>query len=70
VADAVRDGETGLHARFGASESLAEVLDRLLGDAELRSRLGAGARAFAERELSARLQLDRYVELYEELVAA
>jgi glycosyltransferase involved in cell wall biosynthesis len=41
----VRDGESGLVVPAGDSGALAEGIDRLLSDAELRERLGAGAAA-------------------------
>jgi phosphatidylinositol alpha-1,6-mannosyltransferase len=45
AADFVRDGETGLTVPPGDSAALATAMDRLLGDGELRDRLGAAARA-------------------------
>jgi glycosyltransferase involved in cell wall biosynthesis len=68
VTDVVRDGETGLHARFGDSRSLAGALERLLADDDLRVRLGAEGRELAEREFSSAVQVDRYVRLYEEVL--
>jgi glycosyltransferase involved in cell wall biosynthesis len=68
VIDVVRDGETGLHARFADSASLADAIARLLGDDELRERLGRNGRALAEQEFSSRVQVDRYVRLYEEVL--
>jgi glycosyltransferase involved in cell wall biosynthesis len=50
--DAVRDGETGLLVPPRDPVALREALERLLGDAELRARLGRVARIHAERELS------------------
>jgi glycosyltransferase involved in cell wall biosynthesis len=41
----VRDGKEGLHFREGDAADLARALDRLAGDAPLRARLGASARA-------------------------
>jgi glycosyltransferase involved in cell wall biosynthesis len=46
--DAVRDGETGLLAPHGDVDALADRLERLLADADLRERMGAAARRFAE----------------------
>lgn len=45
VAGVVRDGETGLLAREDSAMGLADVLDKLLGDAELRARLGKAGKA-------------------------
>jgi glycosyltransferase involved in cell wall biosynthesis len=41
----VRDGESGIVVRSGDPAALAQAIDTLLKDAELRQRLGAGARA-------------------------
>ena len=56
VTDVVLDGETGLHAAFGDPGSLAAALRTLLGDAELRARLGRRGRELAEAEFSRRVQ--------------
>jgi phosphatidylinositol alpha-1,6-mannosyltransferase len=48
VAEAVRDGETGLILRSSAGpDTIAPVVESLVLDAELRARLGANARAMA-----------------------
>jgi glycosyltransferase involved in cell wall biosynthesis len=41
----VREDQEGLHFREGDDADLARVLERLAGDAALRARLGAQARA-------------------------
>ncbi len=45
--ESVRDGESGFLVPTGAVAAWADALDRLAADAELRERLGRGARAFA-----------------------
>jgi glycosyltransferase involved in cell wall biosynthesis len=50
--DLVVDGETGLLVPPGDAAALHDALVRLLGDAELRSRLGAAARARAAEHFS------------------
>ncbi len=45
--ESVRDGETGMLVPHGDARALAAALRALAGDAPLRERLGAGARAFA-----------------------
>jgi glycosyltransferase involved in cell wall biosynthesis len=50
--DLVVDGETGLHVPPRDPAALRAALERLLGDRELRVRLGAAARERAERLLS------------------
>jgi glycosyltransferase involved in cell wall biosynthesis len=42
--DAIRDGETGLLVPPGNAVALREALERLLGDSDLRARLGSAAR--------------------------
>ena len=46
--EALLDGETGLLAPHGDVEALAAAIRRLVTDDELRGRLGAGARRYAE----------------------
>lgn len=46
--DSVVDGVTGFLAPHGDVDALADQVERLLRDGELRVRLGAGARSFAE----------------------
>jgi glycosyltransferase involved in cell wall biosynthesis len=70
VTDVVRHMETGYTARFGDADDLAQGLATLLGDQELLDRLGRRCREVAESEFPIELQVERYVALYEELVAA
>jgi glycosyltransferase involved in cell wall biosynthesis len=67
--DAVEDGATGLLVPPRDVAALRAALERLLGDAELRKRLGAAARAKAEREFSLDAAADALVALYREVVA-
>jgi glycosyltransferase involved in cell wall biosynthesis len=61
----IDDGETGLLAPPAEAAPLASALARLVGDPDLRSRLGEAARSRVfERHLPERL-VDAYVELYE-----
>jgi colanic acid/amylovoran biosynthesis glycosyltransferase len=62
--DAVVDGETGLLVPPRGVGALRAALERLLGDAELRARLGAAARAKAQRELSLDAAADALVRAY------
>lgn len=52
VADAVRDGVTGLLVPPDSPASVADAAIRLLSDPVLRTRLGAQARAAVERDLN------------------
>lgn len=63
--EAITDGETGLLVRPRDPDALRVAVERLLGDAELRSRLGAAARVYAERELSWEAATAALVALYE-----
>jgi glycosyltransferase involved in cell wall biosynthesis len=64
VTDVVRHEETGYQAQFGDVNDLARGVGLLLGDPELRERLGRQGREHAEREFSSKTQVSRYVELY------
>jgi glycosyltransferase involved in cell wall biosynthesis len=59
--DAVEDGVTGLLVE---PEGLRAAVERLLGDAELRSRLGAAAREHAQREFDWQASVERLLALY------
>ena len=50
VPEIVEDGETGLLIPTGDVPGLVQALDRLLGSAELRDRLGRNARRKIERD--------------------
>ena len=58
VPDVVRDGVDGFLVEAGAIDDLAERLERLAADPELRERMGAAGR---ERVLS-RYAVDRLVD--------
>jgi len=62
---AVHSGEHVIVAE--GDEATADAIVTLLHDAELRSRLGKAARAWAEDNLSWDVALDRYDRLYDEL---
>jgi L-malate glycosyltransferase len=71
VGDSARivvDGETGFVVPSGDPEMLADRLAELIGDKDLRSRMGA-AGASRMRDLYTRdLMLERYAALFEEIV--
>jgi colanic acid/amylovoran biosynthesis glycosyltransferase len=54
IPEVLRDGETGLMVPGHAPAALAAAIERLLGDAELRTRLAAGARALIDHEFDVR----------------
>ena len=70
LAEVVIDGETGLHVAAGDSESLAEALKILLGNKALSERMGAAARLDALARLSLDRHVERFIDLYENLLAA
>jgi glycosyltransferase involved in cell wall biosynthesis len=63
----IRPGEHALVVE--EDEATAEAIATVLGDVELRRRIGRAARAWAEANLSWDVALDRYERLYEELTA-
>ena len=69
LVDAVEDGVTGLLVPPGDTAALRAAVERLLGDAELRARLGAAAREKAQRELSFDVAAERLQAVYEEALA-
>ena len=65
----VEHDETGLLVPPGDAAGLALAIDRLVQSQDLRSRLAAAARAYAERECRADRTAGEYVGLYRRLVA-
>jgi len=61
------DGETGLNVAPHDAGALAGAINRLLGDAPLRARLGAQGRARVNREFQARDIARREFEIYREI---
>jgi glycosyltransferase involved in cell wall biosynthesis len=69
AAEIVHHEETGLHVPMGDDAAMAEAIERLLRDPELRRSLGERAREFALREFRPALHAERVVALYEEVLA-
>ena len=65
-----QDGVTGLLVTPEDSAALAAGLRSLLGNAPLRQRLGAAARARAEREFAEDVMVARYWNCFERVLAA
>ena len=64
----VKDGVTGLLVPPGDAEGLADALERLARDPDLRRRLGAAARDLVEREFSEEAVVAQTLALYRSLV--
>lgn len=69
VPELVVEGETGLLVPPGDAGALALALDRLLGDAELRQRMGAAARRRVETSFALPDWEDAHRSLYARLLA-
>ena len=65
LVDAVEDGATGLLVPPRDPAALRAALERLLGDAELRARLGAAAREKARRGLTPDAAAAALLDAYE-----
>lgn len=66
--DVVADGINGLIVKPCDAESLAAALGRLLGDSELRSRLGAEGRRRAEREFDIKSVVKATLDQYRQML--
>jgi rhamnosyl/mannosyltransferase len=62
-----RDGETGFVVPPHNPDALAAAITRLLGDAQLRARMGTAARQRAAAEFSHETMIDRTLSLYRSL---
>jgi len=70
IADCVAHGREALLAPRRDPAALARALEEVLGDADLRRRLGEAARERFEREFRAERMLRAYEDLYLEVVAS
>ena len=66
IVELIRDGETGLLIESHDKHALAAAFERLAGDAELRRRLGANARAMVAEKFDLEKIVDAHVELFRE----
>jgi glycosyltransferase involved in cell wall biosynthesis len=67
--EVVIEGTTGLLVPARDAQRLAAAVQRLLHDGPLRARLGAHARALAERDFGAAGVIDQTLAVYRELAA-
>ena len=63
----VHEGENGYLVPPRDSQALAEGIDRLLGDADCRRRMGHASREIAEREFSVSRITQQYLDVYRRL---
>jgi glycosyltransferase involved in cell wall biosynthesis len=68
IPDLVADGTTGYLVEFGDVQSIAESLSRVLADLQLRSRMGAAAKARAERDFRPAAAAERTVAVYRQVL--
>ena len=66
LTDAVEDGVTGLLVPPGDAAALRDALERLLGDAALRDRLGAAARSAAAERFAPEREVAGLLGAYED----
>jgi glycosyltransferase involved in cell wall biosynthesis len=69
LAEAVVDGETGLLVAAGDVTGLRAALERLLGNTELRARLGAGGRDRVRERYSREVAVEATLAAYEAALA-
>jgi glycosyltransferase involved in cell wall biosynthesis len=65
IVDLIESGVDGLLADPGDRAGWVRGLERLAGDADLRARLAAAARAKAARDFTIEAMTERYLEVYE-----
>jgi len=70
VPEVVISGETGALVEAGDVEGVARELARLLGDEELRRRLGAAGRERARTEFSVGRMAERTIAVYEDVLGS
>ncbi len=68
--EVVTDGGTGVLVPVGDSRALARALRDLIRDPARRQALGAAGRERVEAEFAARVMIDRFAGLYEDLAGA
>lgn len=66
--ETVVDGENGFLIAPKDVDALTEKLDLLLGDKELRRKMGKASRAYAEKYFDIEVVIERHLAIYDELV--
>lgn len=67
--ETVEDGVNGFLIQPKDVDALTEKLDLLLGDAELRQKMGKASRAYAEKYFDIEVVIARHLAIYDELLA-
>ncbi len=65
----IEDGKTGFLVKAQDPQALAQAILRLLQNADLREQMGRAARAHAEAEFSIQRSVERFQNIYDELLA-
>lgn len=69
IPEVIHDGETGLLIEVSDADGLANDIERLAANADLRRRLGEAARQRVEREFTIEAHARRMMDLYEEVLS-
>ncbi len=66
--ESIADGETGFLVENRSVPKLAEAIERLIDDAQLRQRMGEAARKRVERYFTWDRHVDKLMEIYEQIM--
>jgi len=69
IPEVIADGETGLLVDVSDADRLADAIERLEGDMQLRQRLGEAARCRVEQDFTIEVHARRMMDLYERVLA-
>jgi glycosyltransferase involved in cell wall biosynthesis len=70
IGEIARDGETAIAVRAEDAADLKRGLERVLGDARLRERLGTAARQHCAANLGVETMLDRMEKVFRDVAHA
>lgn len=68
IRNAIEDGVTGLLTPVGNSDAIGKAILKLIGDNDMRKKLGDNARSLAIEKFSLNNMADKMIELYEGVV--
>ena len=69
IPEAVEDGQSGLLVSPHDPPALADAIERMAGDADMRTRMGGEGRRRYEERFTLERMIDRFEELYAEAAA-